>query len=601
MKLSTRLTFGGIAFGSASFILVLVFFSLRSASLVKRQAVDQLATVSVAINELLDTYVAQEFRIMNAFNADQMVQKAATSSLDGVGNLAQFYFSKYETLYHDKAMYDNFFLTDLKGVIFADTSGGKSISRDLSSESFFKDAAAGKTAVGRTELADGAEYASVYIAAPLVKLKDNRFKQETPAGTMGALMNLRYLNKKISEISVGKTGFAFILGSDHAVICHRDKELLRKKTPFADVLQEKAGQDLGRFSYNDVSYVLYSRPNQTTGWTVCVALPEREFLQGLNAMRDMITLISFFIACLATFFAFLSAKTVTDPLKLLSKHMRQLSESGGDLTFRLHIPRADDEVRELSDAFNSFISKIEEIIRQANDVAQEVSQRAAQMNDSAQQISAGAEQQSESFGVFSASLNKSAGQAAQSDALTRTMKDNILLSRGGMDRTIELIKQIQDRAEEISRASFMITDIAEQTNLLALNAAIESARAGEHGKGFAVVAGEVRKLAEKSSSTAKDIYKVINASRSVAAEGSSVSAKTGRELAGVVESMEKASAEIRGIALSIQELVGVVDSSTAITESNREASGFLVETTAKLKDSALLLKDIISRFKVSAT
>lgn len=73
-----------------------------------------------------------------------------------------------------------------------------------------------------------------------------------------------------------------------------------------------------------------------------------------------------------------------------------------------------------------------------------------------------------------------------------------------------IINSLSSRSEEIGRIIEIITAITEQTNLLALNAAIESARAGENGKGFAVVSDEIRKLAEKSSTSAKDISKLIS-------------------------------------------------------------------------------------------
>ena len=90
-----------------------------------------------------------------------------------------------------------------------------------------------------------------------------------------------------------------------------------------------------------------------------------------------------------------------------------------------------------------------------------------------------------------------------------TMDEQMAIINQTVTKSLETVQELNDSMDEINNLLSGITDIAEQTNLLALNASIEAARAGEAGRGFAVVAGEVKKLAEQSGYTVKQVYQVV--------------------------------------------------------------------------------------------
>ncbi|MCX7734329.1 MAG: methyl-accepting chemotaxis protein [bacterium] len=100
----------------------------------------------------------------------------------------------------------------------------------------------------------------------------------------------------------------------------------------------------------------------------------------------------------------------------------------------------------------------------------------------------------------------SKGGLSRMDEVVKVMDEVVSTMKGVMG----MAKELEDQTKEISEIISIIEDITDQTNLLALNAAIEAARAGEQGKGFAVVAGEVRKLAERTYSAAREISEKIN-------------------------------------------------------------------------------------------
>lgn len=154
---------------------------------------------------------------------------------------------------------------------------------------------------------------------------------------------------------------------------------------------------------------------------------------------------------------------------------------------------------------------------------------------------------------LSRSIDEIATNAQQASTLaTRThtnAQDGFASLKSSM-AAIELIRRSSSSMADIVR---VIGEIAGQTNLLAFNASIEAARAGEHGVGFSVVAGEVRKLAERSSSAAGQISELIAESESRIAEGAEVSkvAQTAFEL--IVESVAATSASITSIATATRD------------------------------------------------
>jgi methyl-accepting chemotaxis protein len=113
--------------------------------------------------------------------------------------------------------------------------------------------------------------------------------------------------------------------------------------------------------------------------------------------------------------------------------------------------------------------------------------------------------------------------------------------------------EIAGTAGQISQAVNVIQELANQTNLLSLNAAIEAAKAGEHGKGFSVVAEEVRKLAERSGSSAKEVAQLITAARDAVMQGESTVGTTVSTLAAIRAGLDEFAGQTRRVASATEE------------------------------------------------
>lgn len=234
--------------------------------------------------------------------------------------------------------------------------------------------------------------------------------------------------------------------------------------------------------------------------------------------------------------AWLSIRSIRQPILGTITALRDIAEGEGDLTKRLDANRSD-ELGEMALWFNKFVERIQEVVRQIasnattlSSASLELSATATQLSDGAQRsknqsatVSSAAEEMSINMkNMAGTTIQMSAGMksvATSIDEMNSTISEiarNAEKSASVAAHAAKLVDVSNDKighlgtaADEIGKVIEVIQDIAEQTNLLALNATIEAARAGEAGKGFAVVATEVKELAKQTAAATDDIRRRI--------------------------------------------------------------------------------------------
>jgi len=359
-------------------------------------------------------------------------------------------------------------------------------------------------------------------------------------------------------------------------------------------------------------------------WSIMVASTATYILREVNEMTTFTIIIAVVFIILAVLIVYFTINSTTKPIVKVAETLKDISEGEGDLTRSIAV-HSKDEVGDLALYFNKTLEKIKSLVlvikREAtnlndigNDLASNMTETAAAVNEITANIqsikgrvinqsasvtetnatmeqvvtninklnghvetqSRNISQASSAIEQMVANINSVTTTLINNAANVKTLQEASEVGRTGLQEVATDIQEIARESEGLLEINAVMENIASQTNLLSMNAAIEAAHAGEAGKGFAVVAGEIRKLAESSSTQSKTIGNVLKKIKS------SID-KITKSTDNVLNKFEAIDSGVKTVALQEENIRNAMEEQQEGSKQLLQSASGLNETTMQVK------------------
>ena len=348
-------------------------------------------------------------------------------------------------------------------------------------------------------------------------------------------------------------------------------------------------------------------------WAIKLSFPQRVVTADARDLLRYTLLVSVLCAAAAAAVLVSVLNRLTKPLRLLGKAMAGLAGGNADLTARLEV-KGKDELAQIAGGFNDFVGKLQHVLARvrhsSDDVAlasTEISQGNADLSARTEQQAGALEETAASMEELTSTVRQNADNARQANQLAQGASEIAARGSAVVAQVVDTMGSIKASSQKIVDIIGVIDGIAFQTNILALNAAVEAARAGEQGRGFAVVAGEVRNLAQRSASAAKEIKALIGDSVDKVGAGSTLVGEAGRTMEEILSSVKRVTDIVVDIsAASAEQSTGIAQVNQAIAQMDgtTQQNAALVEQAAAAAESlhqqAALLVSLVGEFHIEA-
>jgi aerotaxis receptor len=287
--------------------------------------------------------------------------------------------------------------------------------------------------------------------------------------------------------------------------------------------------------------------------------------------------------------------------------------AGGDLTQAMPSCAIGPFIG-LCTAMNQLAANLRAIVRDARQEAEHMQHTLQDIVTGNQDLAARTGAQASSLQETAASMEQITGTVKQSAEAATQVADHAArasetteASHAAVNEVTQTMQAISESSDRIGEIIQVIESIAFQTNILALNAAVEAARAGEQGRGFAVVAAEVRALAQRTSSAAREVKQLIAGASETVAAGAQQTDAVRRRMDEALATVQEVTRLIGGISHTAREqLLGISQVNDAmthldgITQQNGALGEQIAGATLALRDQSQAVADAVAMFRLEA-
>ncbi len=336
-------------------------------------------------------------------------------------------------------------------------------------------------------------------------------------------------------------------------------------------------------------------------------------LEEMKRFQSFSMMLTLTVTAVGTLFGLFLAWNISRSIIIsLNQALNLASQvASGDLREMPKSDRKDEfgallrSLSSMTEALRSIVTKVRTSSDHINTASQEIASGNSDLSQRTERQAANLQMTASSVEELTATVTQSADTARQASQLAASASE--VARRGGsvVSDVVNTMGEITASSKKISEIIGVIDGIAFQTNILALNAAVEAARAGDQGRGFAVVAGEVRALAQRSASAAKEIKELINASVAKIRSGSDLVQTAGETMTEIVESVQRVTDLIGDIsAATTEQSSGISEVNTAISQLDQmtQQNAALVEQSSSasmsLREEAAKLSESVSVFRI---